>query len=77
MRSSIELNKKYNRLLAVRKISKDKHNRNVYEFLCDCGKYIQTLGTRVKIGRTKSCGCLSIEKTKIRNSLSFGEASLS
>jgi len=51
---------KFNRLLVLRRIS--SINGTHYECLCDCGNTTIVLGTHLKNGNTKSCGCLNIER---------------
>lgn len=58
------IGKKFNKLLAVRLISTRAgfSQKTKHEFLCDCGnrKVLET--NSVKLGKTKSCGCLKKEK---------------
>lgn len=35
----------------------NKHRKKVFNCKCVCGKYFQALGTELKSGHTKSCGC--------------------
>ena len=48
----------FNRLTAIRKTGKDKHNHAIWLWRCQCGGTIETLAASVRSGRTKSCGCL-------------------
>lgn len=50
--------KKYNRLTAIRPNGKNKHGNIKWLCLCDCGNYTTVLGTHLRNGTTKSCGCL-------------------
>lgn len=34
---------------------------------CACGSYVDTCGTSLRLGRSKSCGCLSADVTKARS----------
>lgn len=45
---------------------RNKHGRSLYKFKCDCGREVIALGSRVKTGVRKSCGCLKIEKATER-----------
>ncbi len=49
------------------------HNRSYFEFMCDCGNVKVILGSLVKSGNTKSCGCskkkLSRERKLLPNNL--------
>lgn len=54
---------KFNRLTAIKFVRCDKGVGNIWRFRCDCGNEVEVLGSRVKNGYTKSCGCLQKEKT--------------
>lgn len=60
------IGKKFNRLTAIKRIE-DKRQGIRYLFLCDCGKQKIILKNAVVNGRTKSCGCLSDEKLRMRS----------
>ena len=49
---------KYGRLTAIRPNGKNKHGNVKWLCLCDCGNYTTVLGTKLRNGQTKSCGCL-------------------
>lgn len=48
---------KFNKLSAVRFVE-SRNGRHFWEFECECGNVITTRADRVKLGVTKSCGCL-------------------
>ena len=52
------IGQKINRLTILKRVGKK------WLCLCDCGKKFLTVSTCIKDGRTKSCGCLRIEKMK-------------
>lgn len=54
---------KYGRLTGIREVGK-KNRSIVWEFLCDCGALVETVGSSVKFGHTLSCGCLKLDKIK-------------
>lgn len=56
------IGKKYNKLTAIKKINDGKSDSR-YLFKCDCGKEKIILKRNVISGKTKSCGCISVEKT--------------
>lgn len=62
------IGKKFNRLIAVKLLYKDKHKKYVYQCLCDCGQYVDVIGARLVNGSTKSCGCLQRERVAQSNS---------
>lgn len=70
----IKTGEQYNRLTAVCLDHIGKHNRSYFVFKCSCGKEKVILGSLVKSGNTKSCGCLSREiKLNKRISLHHSE----
>ena len=56
------IGKKFNRLLVVEYVKLDKNNRAIFKCQCDCGNIKNIIGSLVKSGKTKSCGCLHKEK---------------
>ena len=52
---------KFNRLECIEFHHTGKHYRSYFLFKCDCGTEKVILGSLVKSGNTKSCGCLSKE----------------
>lgn len=42
-------------------------NSITWDCLCECGNTFNTRGASLKSGNTKSCGCLSVETQRIRN----------
>lgn len=55
---------RYNRLVAIRLNHIGNHNRSYFLFKCDCGNEKVIIGSLVKSGNTKSCGCLALEIKK-------------
>lgn len=49
--------KKFNRLTAVKWLSKHPTYRSIWEFLCDCGTLVTLPANRVKSENDISCGC--------------------
>lgn len=49
--------KTFNRLTAIRYVGKDSKRQALWEFSCRCGKSYVGIGTDVKRGLIKSCGC--------------------
>ena len=61
---------KYNRLTVINVYTKTRPNGKKAKFAwckCDCGNEKELNLSRVRTGVTKSCGCLSREKTTERN----------
>lgn len=53
---------KFGRLTVLYRTGTDKNNGAIWKCKCDCGNIINTCGSRLKNGTTKSCGCLQKEK---------------
>jgi len=49
---------KFGMLTAIRPIGRGKHKEIIWLFQCDCGRLTEVIGSKVKCGATKSCGCL-------------------
>lgn len=65
------INKKFGRL----KVLKDSKKRNsacqiIWKCQCNCGKIVFVSGTNLRVGKTKSCGCLRIEKMQLNKGMS-------
>jgi len=52
-----DLSGKYGKLTVIECVGKNKNNYKIYKCKCDCGNEIVVVGTRLKNGHTKSCGC--------------------
>lgn len=51
--------------MGIKPVGRCKRGKIIWLFKCDCGVFIEALGTSVKNFNTKSCGCLNTEsKTK-------------
>lgn len=57
---------KFYRLTAVKLDHIGPHNRSYFLFKCECGNEKVILGSLVKSGNTKSCGCYSREVKKAK-----------
>jgi hypothetical protein len=55
------------RLIVLEKAGLDKGRNVLWKCQCDCGKTKIILGTRLKYGKTKSCGCLMPEAVSACN----------
>jgi len=58
-------NQKYNNLIAIKPMGKDKHRRMLWLCKCDCGNTRIVSGMELRNGRAKSCGCMR-NKDKIK-----------
>lgn len=52
---------RFTRLTAIKYVGNDRHGCALWLCKCDCGKEITVLGSSLRGGNTKSCGCLNIE----------------
>ncbi len=68
MRKPLSLeNQRFGRLLVIKKVDSDANGNSLWECKCDCGKAIVAHSQRLKIGKTKSCGCYNSELVIARN----------
>jgi ribosomal protein S27E len=44
-----------------------KTHRSFFRVRCDCGKVLVVFGSSLSSGLSKSCGCLRVELTRVRN----------
>lgn len=50
---------RFSRLIVVSRAENSKHNYAMWNCICDCGAKVITVGTSLRKGNTKSCGCFS------------------
>lgn len=75
-------NQKFHRLTAIKPVGRNRNRVVIWRFVCDCGKIKDIDGTKVRLGLTKSCGCLKAENLKKdgkehHNWQGYGDISLS
>lgn len=58
--------KKFGRLTVLKREENDKRHPHV-KCMCDCGRQISVNVEQLLTGRTKSCGCMRIEKTFVED----------
>ncbi|HBV95789.1 MAG: hypothetical protein JL50_10885 [Peptococcaceae bacterium BICA1-7] len=56
--------KRYGRLTVIERAHNDKRGTVYWKCLCDCGKETIKSGQLIRLGKTKSCGCLGVEFLK-------------
>ena len=56
-------NRRFGRLVGIKKVGRDKWNHALWECLCDCGVVKIVSSTSLIEGTTRSCGCLALECT--------------
>ena len=55
------IGRKFNKLTVIEELpERTKNGTKKYKCICDCGKYTTVIGTRLRNGMTKSCGCLRV-----------------
>ena len=59
--------KRFGRLVVLKRVADNKHGKSMWVCKCNCGVEKIMSGNNLKTGHTKSCGCLSIEKTTERS----------
>lgn len=58
---------KFNRLTVLSRVANKPKSDTSWRCKCDCGKFIIAKSYRLRKGITKSCGCLTKEKQKQKN----------
>lgn len=56
--------KKFGKLTVIERVANNSQNRAVWKCLCDCGKEVEVNGSYLRIGHTKSCGCIVTDRIK-------------
>lgn len=54
--------KRFGRLVVLKESDHYLSGRPAWECLCDCGNTVTIRGAAIRVGNTKSCGCLHAEK---------------
>lgn len=62
-----ETGRQYGRLTVIREAGLNRRGRIVWLCLCECGEEMETVGSYLRSGDTKSCGCLNIDSVVGRN----------
>lgn len=68
-----EIDKKYGKLTVIERAENYKDGSAQWFCLCDCGNTnkIKVRATALRLGHTKSCGCLVVETTKLVHTNKF------
>lgn len=53
---------RYGRLLVQTRLENSSRGQTRWECICDCGKEVAVVGSRLKSKKTSSCGCIRSEK---------------
>lgn len=56
------LGKKFGRLTVLKELSKRTREHKVYVCMCDCGFSTTVVGSSLRSGNSRSCGCVKVEK---------------
>jgi len=59
--------RRFGRLVVKKRVENDKWGNLRWLYQCDCGRVKAIVGGSLQAKRTRSCGCLSIEKTRDRS----------
>lgn len=62
-----EIDNRYGKLTVLRLAKISPKGFMIWECLCDCGNKYEAVGTRLRNGATKSCGCLPKGRKKTTN----------
>ena len=70
MGKKIDLNgQTFGRLKVIRKAGVNKRRETIWECLCSCGKTTTAKTYQLRSGSKRSCGCLSVEKSRERRTV--------
>jgi hypothetical protein len=58
---------RFGRLVAVEPTGLNAHGKTIWLCKCDCGEFARVLGSNLRHGGTRSCGCLIREGISTRN----------
>ena len=61
------IGKTFGRLTVIKEVDRDKYYNRVWLCTCSCGNETRVITARLNNKTTKSCGCLNVDKIKIRN----------
>ena len=65
MRKNIDLmGQRFNNLLVIKEVDRNKYGTRQWLCRCDCGNYIIETSNHITTGHTKSCGCYKIKFAK-------------
>lgn len=67
-----ETNNTYGALTVIKRVENDKHGKAQWLCRCECGKEIVVVGSNLRKGNTKTCGC-GIYNQKIREQSEIGK----
>lgn len=59
------VNQKFGKLMVIGFAGMNSHRQSMWYCVCDCGNEITMIGSRLKNGHTRSCGCLRNEFRKL------------
>ena len=59
--------KRFGRLTVLSRAENNVHGQAMWRCVCECGQETVCSGGNLRSGRSKSCGCVSREKTVLRN----------
>lgn len=70
------IGKKFGKLTVLKKLEERKRGKIAYECMCDCGNVAVVIGSDLKSGHVKSCGCLhgndhKLSRTRIYNTVRY------
>ena len=61
---------KFERLTVIKRMENNKHGSSVWLCKCECGNVVSVVGHQLTRHKTKSCGCLRIDKLHITREVS-------
>lgn len=65
------IGERFGRLIVVERVGSDKFKQTLWKCKCDCGNETITSTNRLKMGKTKSCGCLKREGNNRKHGMCY------
>lgn len=67
-------NKRFTRLLVIKRVENSKNKQAQWLCQCDCGETTIVRSDHLRNGDTKSCGCLEVENRKYGANITHGKS---
>jgi len=61
------IGQKFGRLIVIKECGRTRHQKILWQCLCECGEYTNVTTGALNSGHTKSCGCYHRERASIAN----------
>lgn len=66
-RLALQKGDRFGRLVVIKQLAPDRHQKTRWRCRCDCGRVVDANGSHLRSGHTTSCGCGKVEAFGDRN----------